>query len=138
MKLHSIHRMTPLVSQINFELSRLFFFLEPYLSIRYAARHVADYLRKYFDFSKSERDDIKDVSRIQLRSGSITAFLRHMWGLSKDRDENDLHHATDALVVACSTYGHVYLVACLQVAMACRFKWLSFECLTPLVDMHVP
>lgn len=78
---------------------------------RYATRHVADYLRKYFDFSSSNRDDIKDVSRIQLRSGGITAFLRHMWGLQKDRDVNNLHHAIDAMVVACSTYGHVYLVS---------------------------
>jgi len=78
---------------------------------RYATRHIADYLRKYFDFSKSQRNDIKDVSRIQLRSGGITAFLRHMWGLNKNRGENDLHHAVDALVVACSTYGHVYLVS---------------------------
>lgn len=78
---------------------------------RYATRHIADYLRKYFDFSKSQRDDIKDVNRIQLRSGGITAFLRHMWGLNKNRGENDLHHAVDALVVACSTYGHVYLVS---------------------------
>jgi len=78
---------------------------------RYAAREIANYLRKYFDFSGSGRDDIKDVSRIQLRSGGVTAFLRHIWGLNKDREENDLHHATDALVVACSTYGHVYLVS---------------------------
>ncbi len=78
---------------------------------RYAARHIADYLRKYFDFSESSRDDINKVSRIQLRSGGVTAFLRHMWGLSKDREESSLHHALDALVVACSTYGHVYLVS---------------------------
>ncbi len=78
---------------------------------RYAARHVADYLRKYFDFSKSSRKDIKEVSRIQLRSGGVTSFLRHIWGLTKDRKENDLHHALDALVVACSTPGHVYLVS---------------------------
>ena len=78
---------------------------------RYATKHIADYLRKYFDFSMSKRDDIKDVSRIQLRSGGITAFLRHIWGLNKNREENDLHHAIDALVVACSTYGHVYLVS---------------------------
>jgi len=78
---------------------------------RYAARHIADYLRRYFDFSRSRRNDIKEVSRIQLRSGGVTAFLRHMWGLNKVREENDLHHAMDALVVACSTYGHVYLVS---------------------------
>jgi CRISPR-associated endonuclease Csn1 len=78
---------------------------------RYAARHIADYLRKYFDFSVSERDDIKSVSRVKVRSGGITAFLRYMWGLNKDREANDLHHALDALVVACSTDGHVYLVS---------------------------
>jgi len=89
---------------------------------RYAARHIADYLRKYFDFSKSQRDDIKDVSRIQLRSGGVTAFLRHMWGLNKDRDKNDLHHALDALVVACSTYGHVYLVSILAKAIERKGK----------------
>lgn len=78
---------------------------------RYAAREVANYLRRHFDFSKSERDDINELSRVQLRSGGITAFLRYMWGLNKDRDLNDLHHAIDALTVACSTYGHVYLVS---------------------------
>ena len=78
---------------------------------RYAARHIADYLRKYFDFSISERDDIKDVSRVKVRTGGVTAFLRYMWGLNKDRKGSDLHHALDALVVACSTDGHVYLVS---------------------------
>jgi len=78
---------------------------------RYAARHIADYLRKYFDFSPSARQDIDESARIQVRSGGITAFLRHMWGLNKDRGANDLHHGIDALVVACSTYGHVYLVS---------------------------
>jgi len=78
---------------------------------RYAAKEIANYLRKYFDFSESKRDDIKEVNRVQLRSGGITAFLRHMWGLNKNRSENYLHHSLDALVVACSTYGHVYLVS---------------------------
>jgi len=78
---------------------------------RYAARHIADYLRKYFDFSESQRDDIKEVRRVKVRSGGITAFLRYMWGLNKDREANDLHHALDAIVVACATDGHVYLVS---------------------------
>lgn len=78
---------------------------------RYAAKEVANYLRRYFDFSKSQRDDINEFSRIQLRSGGVTAFLRYMWGLNKNREENNLHHAVDALTVACSTYGHVYLIS---------------------------
>ena len=89
---------------------------------RYASKHIADYLRKHFDFSKSIRDNIKEVSRIQVRSGGITSFLRHMWGLNKNRGENDLHHAIDALVVACSTYGHVYLVSNLSRQMERKGK----------------
>jgi len=93
---------------------------------RYAARHIADYLRKYFDFSVSEREDIKEVSRIKVRSGGITAFLRYMWGLSKDREENDLHHAIDALVVACSTDGHVYWISNLSKATERKEKnWVE-------------
>ena len=38
-------------------------------------------------------------------------ILRHMWGLNKDREANHLHHAVDALVVACATDGHVYPVS---------------------------
>jgi CRISPR subtype II RNA-guided endonuclease Cas9/Csn1 len=98
---------------------------------RYAEREIAKYLRKHFDFSKSKRDDINPLSRIQVRSGGITSFLRYMWGLTKDRSESDLHHATDALVTACSTNGHVYLVSNLARDMERKgknwykhFKWL--------------
>ncbi|TGZ98334.1 type II CRISPR RNA-guided endonuclease Cas9 [Rodentibacter pneumotropicus] len=36
-------------------------------------------------------------------NGQITALLRHRWGLQKVREQNDRHHALDAVVVACST-----------------------------------
>ena len=37
----------------------------------------------------------------------MTAFLRTQWGLIKNREENDKHHALDATVLACSTQGMV-------------------------------
>lgn len=77
---------------------------------RYACRHIAEYLRENFDFSKSPRADIKDVNRVRVFGGMITASLRHMWGLEKHRDENDRHHALDAAVVACTTFGHIYYI----------------------------
>ncbi|NBI12052.1 type II CRISPR RNA-guided endonuclease Cas9 [[Haemophilus] felis] len=45
----------------------------------------------------------KGKNRVFASNGSITALLRHRWGLFKDRDANDRHHAIDAIVVACST-----------------------------------
>lgn len=70
--------------------------------------YISRYIRKYcvdgVDFSSSQWD-IKD--RVQTRSGFLTDYLRHCWGLHKDRDENDRHHAQDAIVIACATQGMV-------------------------------
>lgn len=71
----------------------------------YIARYVKQYLEDGLDFSSSNCQDIKN--RIQMRSGALTSYLRHCWGLKKDRDENDRHHAQDAIVIACATQGMV-------------------------------
>ena len=71
----------------------------------YIARYVKQYLEDGLDFSASNRQDIKN--RIQMRAGSLTSYLRHCWGLKKDRNENDRHHAQDAIVIACATQGMV-------------------------------
>ena len=76
---------------------------------RYATRHIADYLRKYFSFEKSEHNML-NVNRIRVFGGKITAKLRHMWGLDKNRDENNLHHAQDAIVIACTSFGNIYYI----------------------------
>ncbi|MGF6147647.1 Uncharacterized protein conserved in bacteria [Kingella potus] len=41
--------------------------------------------------------------RVFASNGQITSLLRGLWGLRKVREENDRHHALDAVVVACST-----------------------------------
>lgn len=45
----------------------------------------------------------KGKQRVFASNGQITALLRRRWGLSKNREINDRHHAIDAIVVACST-----------------------------------
>ncbi|MDG2958939.1 type II CRISPR RNA-guided endonuclease Cas9 [Exercitatus varius] len=45
----------------------------------------------------------KDKNKVFASNGQITALLRRRWGLSKNREENDRHHAVDAIIVACST-----------------------------------
>ncbi|MDR1694863.1 MAG: type II CRISPR RNA-guided endonuclease Cas9 [Lactobacillaceae bacterium] len=67
----------------------------------YISRFVKQYLEDGVDFSKSVWKDIKN--RIQVRTGSLTDYLRGQWHLEKDRDKDDRHHAQDAIVVACAT-----------------------------------
>lgn len=77
---------------------------------RYATRHIAEYLREYFSFEHSQNTMIKDSNRIRVLGGGITAKLRHLWGLDKDRDESNLHHAQDAVVIACASFRNIYYI----------------------------
>ncbi|SUT94987.1 CRISPR-associated endonuclease Csn1 family protein [[Actinobacillus] rossii] len=45
----------------------------------------------------------KGSRKVFASNGQITALLRSRWGLQKVREDNDRHHALDAVVVACST-----------------------------------
>lgn len=71
---------------------------------RYMASYIKKYLEDGIDFSHSKENII---NRVQTRNGALTDYLRHQWGLSKERDKNDLHHAQDAIVIACATQGMV-------------------------------
>ncbi|MCQ9327502.1 type II CRISPR RNA-guided endonuclease Cas9 [Neisseria dentiae] len=44
-----------------------------------------------------------EKQRVFAPNGRMIAMLRGLWGLRKVREENDRHHALDAVVVACST-----------------------------------
>lgn len=85
----------------------------------YIARYIKQYLEDGIDFSSSNRQDIKN--RVQMRTGSLTSYLRHCWGLKKDRDENDRHHAQDAIVIACTTQGMVQYLS--TVSRLWENKW---------------
>lgn len=62
---------------------------------RYITVFIKDYIQANLDI------------KVETRNGSLTAFLRNQWGINKDREENDRHHAVDATIVACSTKGMV-------------------------------
>lgn len=62
---------------------------------RYAARALAGFIRANLQFADPEYK--RNVFCI---SGFITAQARWHWGLHKDREENDLHHALDAAAIA--------------------------------------
>ncbi|GEL07760.1 type II CRISPR RNA-guided endonuclease Cas9 [Salisediminibacterium halotolerans] len=64
---------------------------------RYATREIMTLLKAYF------KENEKDVI-VKPINGSFTNYLRKLWGLNKDRDEDFKHHAQDALVVSMAGY----------------------------------
>lgn len=71
----------------------------------YIALFVKKYLQDGIDFSHSPHTQIKN--KILAINGNVTAYLRHQWGLMKNREESDKHHAQDAIVIACAGQGMV-------------------------------
>ena len=47
------------------------------------------------------------------RNGKITSDLRHVWGLSKVRGQDDKHHALDAIVLACCSNAMMQFISAL-------------------------
>lgn len=65
---------------------------------RYISRFCKNYLENHLEFAdKSNKKPVRSLT------GQVTAFVRSNWGLIKSRDENDLHHAQDACVIAAMT-----------------------------------
>jgi CRISPR-associated endonuclease Csn1 len=63
-------------------------------------RYISRAAREYSGliFKPTERH----VGKLMIGRGGLTAWLRHLWGIKKDR--NDLrHHAMDAIVIGCTT-----------------------------------
>lgn len=65
---------------------------------KYISRFMLNYIRDNLQFAPVEYLGKRQVVSV---NGSITAYMRKRWGLKKDRLAGDLHHAMDAVVVAC-------------------------------------
>lgn len=71
---------------------------------KYISRFMLNYIRDYLEFAPAETIGKRKVIAV---NGNITAYMRKRWGLKKDRLAGDLHHAQDAVVVACVTEGMI-------------------------------
>lgn len=60
--------------------------------------YIARYLKNFIEQNLELAGD--DKQPVQTSNGVLTNYLRVRWGLLKDRNESDLHHAVDALLVA--------------------------------------
>lgn len=67
-----------------------------------ASRFLLNYIADNLAFAPFQTERKKRVTAV---NGSVTAYLRKRWGIAKVRANGDLHHAVDALVIACTTDG---------------------------------
>lgn len=73
---------------------------------RYITKFMCNYIANNLKFSDS---DLK--RKVYNINGQATAILRHYWGLKKNREESDKHHAQDAVVIACATNENIKRVS---------------------------
>lgn len=72
---------------------------------QYVARYFAEFVRRHLEFADPEiRQPVRCLS------GGITAIARRLWGIKKIREEDDLHHACDAAVIAALTPARIQLI----------------------------
>ncbi|MDR2033894.1 MAG: type II CRISPR RNA-guided endonuclease Cas9 [Helicobacteraceae bacterium] len=69
---------------------------------RYICRFFKNYVERFLKLA-----DDSDAKRVVVLTGSLTAFLRARWGLTKERGESDRHHALDASVIAVCNHAMV-------------------------------
>ncbi len=73
---------------------------------RYATRYFSNFVRQNLRFAEGAGDQ-----PVLTPSGAFTSFLRARWGLIKNREQSDLHHALDAAVVAAASHALVKRVS---------------------------
>lgn len=73
-----------------------------------ASRFLLNYIADNLAFAPFQTERKKHVTAV---NGSVTAYLRKRWGITKTRANGDLHHAVDALVIACTTDGMIQKVS---------------------------
>ena len=73
---------------------------------KYISRFMYNYIANNLKFADSELK-----KKVYTINGQATAVLRHYWGLKKDRNESDKHHAQDAVVIACATNENIKRVS---------------------------
>ncbi len=74
---------------------------------RYITKALANHIRDFLKFA----DSSDKSKRVVCVNGPVTSYMRKRWGLTKIREEGDLHHALDATVIACVDDGIINRVS---------------------------
>ena len=73
---------------------------------KYLSKVLFNYINDHLVFEeyKNRKKHVRTVN------GAVTAYMRKRWGITKIREDGDLHHAVDASVIACITDGMIQRV----------------------------
>jgi len=82
------------------------------------SRFLLNYINDNLEFATSLRGRKKRVTAV---NGSVTAYMRKRWGITKIREDGDLHHAVDAVVIACTTDGMIQEVSRYAALRECEY-----------------
>ena len=94
---------------------------------RFLLNYIGDHLA-FADFAAGRKKHITAVN------GAVTSYMRKRWGISKIRENGDLHHAVDALVIACTTDGMIQQVSRYAALRECEY--VQTESGSLAVSMH--
>lgn len=75
---------------------------------QYISRFMLNYLQNNYELTPGNTDRKRRIIPV---NGAVTAYVRKRLGISKIRENGDLHHAVDAAVIAAVTQGVVNSVS---------------------------
>lgn len=79
---------------------------------------LMNFIRDHLQFAESTTGRKKRVTAV---NGAVTAYMRKRWGITKLREDGDLHHAVDALVIACTNDGMIREISRYAALRECRY-----------------
>lgn len=71
---------------------------------QYISRFMLNFLKKYLLLTPNNTGRKNTIVSV---NGAATAYIRKRWGINKIRENGDVHHAVDAVVIACVTQGMI-------------------------------
>lgn len=71
---------------------------------QYLSRFLYNYINDHMDFAPFTTGKKRHITTV---NGAVTSYVRKRWGIAKIREDGDLHHAADAVVIACITNGMI-------------------------------
>lgn len=82
------------------------------------SRFMLNYIRDNLEFTPFVTDRKKHVTAV---NGAVTSYMRKRWGITKIREDGDLHHAIDAVVIACTTDAMIQQLSRYSSYRECRY-----------------
>lgn len=88
------------------------------------SRFLYNYINDNLEFAESTCGRKKKVTAV---NGAVTSYMRKRWGINKIREDGDLHHAVDAVVIACTTDRMIQQVSRYSAYRECHYTQTDFS-----------